>query len=92
MKQGHNTDKTRYCSFHKDYGYTTKQCQKLKDEVEYRINNRHLKEYICWDQPGRRQEDTKASKSKQLDNSYHNHRHLKVGPIKKKKKATLEKC
>ena len=30
-----NVDKTRYCSFYKDYGYTTEDYHKLKNEIEF---------------------------------------------------------
>ena len=46
MKQGPNINKTIYCSFHKDYGHITEQCQKLKDEIECLIRMGHLKKYI----------------------------------------------
>ena len=66
MKQGPNIDKTMYCSFHRDYGHTIEQCQKLKDEIEYHIKKGYLKEYICRDQSGRRQKDIRASGSKPM--------------------------
>ena len=50
MKQGSNTNKTKYCLFHEDYVHTIEQCQKLKDEIEYLIRKGHLKEYIHRDQ------------------------------------------
>ena len=37
LKHGLNIDRTKYCSFHRDYGYTTEECQKLKDEIEYYV-------------------------------------------------------
>ena len=41
-----NIDKTRYCSFHKDYGHTTEDYHKLKDEIEFHIKMGMLKEYV----------------------------------------------
>ena len=41
-----NVDKTRYYSFHKDYGHTTKDCHKFKDEIEFHIRRGMLKEYV----------------------------------------------
>ena len=60
-----NVDKTRYYFFHKDYGHTTKDCQKLKDEIEYHIRRGMLKEYIRRGQPEKCQ-DTGANGSKSL--------------------------
>ena len=53
LKQGPIMDKTRYCYFHKDYGHTIEDCQKLKDEIEYHIRRGQLKEYVRWGQPER---------------------------------------
>ena len=39
-------DKNKYFSYHKNIGHTTKQCSKLKDEIEFLIGKGHLKEYI----------------------------------------------
>ena len=39
-------DKTKYCSFHKDYGHTTEGCHKLKDEIEFHVRKDMLKEYV----------------------------------------------
>ena len=41
-----NVDKTRYYSFHKDYGHTTEDCHKLKDEIEFHVRRGMLKEYV----------------------------------------------
>ena len=38
--------KKKYCSYHKDIGHTTKQCTKLKNEIEFLIGKGHLKEYV----------------------------------------------
>ena len=43
---GLNTDKNKYCSYHKDIEHTIEQCTKLKDEIEYLIEKSHLKKYI----------------------------------------------
>ena len=59
-------DKTKYCSFHKDYGHTTEGCHKLKDEIEFHVRRGMLKEYVQQNQLERRQ-DAGASGSKSLD-------------------------
>ena len=46
ITHGPNVDKTRYCSFNKDYGHTTEDCHKLKDEIEFHIKKGMLKEYV----------------------------------------------
>ena len=56
-------DKTRYCSFYKDYGHTIKDCKKLKDEIGFHIKRGMLKEYVRQGQLKRRQ-DAGASGSK----------------------------
>ena len=60
-----NVDKTRYCSFYKDYGYTTEDYHKLKNEIEFHIRRGMLKEYVRQGQPEKRQ-DARASGSKSL--------------------------
>ena len=62
---GPNVDKTRYCSFHKDYGHTTEDYHKLKDEIEFHIRKGMLKEYVQQSRPERHQ-DTGTSGSKSL--------------------------
>ena len=59
-------DKTKYCSFHKDYGHTTEGCHKLKDEIEFHVRRGMLKEYVQQNRQERRQ-DAGASGSKSLD-------------------------
>ena len=44
-------DKTKYCSFHKDYGHTTKGYHKLKDEIKFYVRRGMLKEYVQQNQP-----------------------------------------
>lgn len=39
-------DKIKYCSFHQDYGHTTKNYIQLKQAIEMLIKEGHLKEYI----------------------------------------------
>lgn len=39
-------DKTKYCTFHQDYGHTTESCIQLKRAIERLINEGHLKEYV----------------------------------------------
>ena len=46
ITHGPNVDKTRYCSFHKDYNHTTEDCYKLKDEIEFHVRRGMLKEYV----------------------------------------------
>ena len=46
LKHRPNTNKNKYCSYHKDIGHTTEQCTKLRDEIEYLIERGYLKEYI----------------------------------------------
>ena len=58
-------DKTKYCSFYKDYGHTTEGFHKLKDEIEFHVRRGMLKEYVQQNQPERRQ-DAGASGSKSL--------------------------
>ena len=41
-----NIDKNKYYSYNKDIGHTTKQCTKLKDEIEFLIKKGYFKEYI----------------------------------------------
>ena len=60
-----NMDKTRYCSFHKDYGHTMEDCHKLKDEIEFHVRRGMLKEYVQQSRSKRRW-DTGASGSKSL--------------------------
>ena len=57
IQRGPNTNKNKYCSYHKDIGHTTKQCSKLNDEIEFLIGRGHLKEYIQGNQP--RDKETK---------------------------------
>ena len=66
IRHGPNTDKMKYCSFHKDHGHTTNQCQKLKDELEFLIRKGYLKEFICRDQVERKEIETQLSKSKTI--------------------------
>ena len=65
ITHGPNMDKTRYCSFHKDYDHTIEDCHKLKDEIGYHIKRGVLKEYVRQGQPERHQ-DAAASGSKLL--------------------------
>ena len=58
-------DKTKYCSFHKDYGHTTEGCHKLKDEIEFHVRRGMLKEYVQQNQQEKRQ-DAGSSGSKSL--------------------------
>ena len=60
-----NVEKTRYYSFHKDYGHTTEDCHSLKDEIEFHVRKGMLKEYVQQSRPERRQ-DIRASGSKSL--------------------------
>ncbi|CAA0810631.1 Unknown protein, partial [Striga hermonthica] len=53
-----------YCRFHRDYGHTTENCRRLKDEIERLIRAGHLKEFVYHDRvkgKGRRRcrEDSK---------------------------------
>ena len=59
-------DKTKYCSFHKDYDHTIEGYHKLKDEIEFHVRRGMLKKYVRQDQPERRQ-DAGANGSKSLD-------------------------
>ena len=65
ITHGPNMNKTRYCYFYKDYDHTTKDCQKLKDEIEFHIRRGMLKEYVRQGQLERHQ-DIKANRSKSL--------------------------
>ena len=65
ITHGPDVDKTKYCSFHKDYGHTTENCHKLKDEIEFHKRKGILKEYVRQGQPERRQ-DVGANGSKSL--------------------------
>ena len=65
INHGPNVDKTKYCSFHKDYGHTTEGCHKLKDEIEFHVRRGMLKEYVQQNQQERRQ-DVGVSGSKSL--------------------------
>ena len=44
ITHGPNVDKTKYCSFHKDYSHTMEGCHKLKDEIEFHVKMGMLKE------------------------------------------------
>ena len=46
-------DKTKYCSFHKDYGHTTEGYHKLKDEIEFHVRMGHG-EGVCAAEPARK--------------------------------------
>ena len=65
ITHGPNVDKTKYCSFHKDYGHTTEGCHKLKDEIEFHVRMGMLKEYVQQNQQEMRH-DAGASGSKSL--------------------------
>ena len=39
----------RYCRYHKDYGYNTDECSKLKMAIEKLIKKGHLVEFIAND-------------------------------------------
>ncbi|RVW75402.1 hypothetical protein CK203_062315 [Vitis vinifera] len=40
-------DWSRKCTYHKDYGHTTKQCRSLHYLVEKLVRAGHLKQYVC---------------------------------------------
>lgn len=40
-----NADKSKRCDYHKEFGDTTQECQKLKDEIEWLMQHNYLKEY-----------------------------------------------
>ena len=40
-----NTDKTKYCRFHKSHGHNTDDCIHLKDAIEILIRDGHLKQF-----------------------------------------------
>lgn len=46
MRQSREKDMTRYCDFHKDFGYTTDNCFSLQKEVAELLKKRFLKEYL----------------------------------------------
>ena len=35
-----------YCTYHRDKGHTTEQCQVLKDHLEQLVKAGHLKEFV----------------------------------------------
>ncbi|KAL0406403.1 UNVERIFIED_CONTAM: hypothetical protein Slati_3954200 [Sesamum latifolium] len=39
----------KFCHFHNDYGHTTEDYRHLKNEIERRIQNGYLQEYVCWE-------------------------------------------
>ncbi|XP_022849072.1 uncharacterized protein LOC111371361 [Olea europaea var. sylvestris] len=44
-----SSDKNKYCDYHRDHGYTTKDCITFQREIEALIKRRFLKEYIRHD-------------------------------------------
>ena len=40
-------DNTKYCEFHRDHGYRTDDCIKLRKEIEYLIRRGHLRRYMA---------------------------------------------
>ena len=42
----HIRDKNKYCRFHKDHGYYTKDCWDLKEQIEELIQKRKLQKYV----------------------------------------------
>ncbi|KAL0394692.1 UNVERIFIED_CONTAM: hypothetical protein Slati_4435400 [Sesamum latifolium] len=35
--------------FHNDYGHTTEECRRLKNEIKRLIQNKYMQEYVCWE-------------------------------------------
>ena len=58
------TNKTKNCSYHKDYGHTTQQCQKLKNEIEFLIKKGYLKEYVRGKRTERRENEARPNDSR----------------------------
>lgn len=39
-------DRSRFCDFHNTHGYTTVQCQDLRNQIEDLVRNRYLDDFI----------------------------------------------
>ncbi|XP_043697244.1 uncharacterized protein LOC122648037 [Telopea speciosissima] len=77
VKPAHERNKNKYCRFHQDHGHDTKECRRLKDEIEALIQrgcpgrfvkkegNDRRQEYRAWEPKGRQKSSPKANKEEQ---------------------------
>ena len=53
-------DNTKYCEFHRDYGYCTDNCIQLKREIEYLIRRGYLRRFISTESQPQNQAQNQA--------------------------------
>ena len=58
-------DNTKYCEFHRDYGYRTDNCIQLKREIEYLIQRGYLRRFISPGNQAQNQAQSQAQNQNQ---------------------------